>query len=66
MPVLFLVGLTIGFGASSLRLQWPVRKQVDLINVVQSNRHGFPVVSALPTEGILLLILFSDAVYDIN
>ena len=37
--------------------QWhccPVRKQVDLINAVQSNRYGFPVVSALPTEGILL------------
>jgi hypothetical protein len=29
-----------------------VRKQVDLINIVQSNRYGFPVVSALPTEGV--------------
>ncbi len=29
-----------------------VRKQVDLINIVQSNRYGFPVVSALPAEGV--------------
>ena len=43
-------GVIIGFGASSLRQQWPVRKQVDLINAVQSNRHGFPADTTVSRE----------------